>query len=418
MGHLSTAIESMTAPILLGYIVAGLLLQLAIGITIGVWRRHTDSSALGSVKFESPQASPAAWVGWREFSIVSREFEDESHTQCSFYLAPVDGAPLPPYEPGQFLTFSVQPAAAERPIIRCYSLSDRPVPGTYRITVKRNPGSAAKAQLPEGACSSYFHDELHEGDVVKVKAPSGHFCIDANSSIPVVLIAGGIGITPMMSMLQWSLAERPEHEIHLYYGLRDGSQHAFKRRLDELASANPRFHLNVVYSRPGVNDLQGRDYQYVGHMDVDLLRRTLPHGQHQFYVCGPSAMMESLVPELARWGVPQDNIHYEAFGPSSMRAASFESEKHHPSPTAPIEVKFRRSGRALAWDGHDESLLAFAERHGVAVESGCRSGSCGTCETKLVSGAVSYAHQPDHDVAVGHCLMCVAKPESTLVLEV
>ena len=80
-------------------------------------------------------------------------------------------------------------------------------------------------------------------------------------------------------------------------------------------------------------------------------------------------------------------------------------------------MRFRRSGRTLVWDGQDENLLDFAERHGVAVDSGCRSGGCGTCETKLVSGTVRYAREPDHDVAPGHCLLCVGRPESALVLE-
>lgn len=406
----------MTASVLLSFIVAGLLLQLATGIAISVWRRRTDGRVSRSMALESAQISTAAWAGWREFRIVRREFEDEAHTQCSFYLAPVDGSPLPPYEPGQFLTFSVQ-SAAECSVIRCYSLSDKPDPDRYRITVKRIPPLTARPEMPGGVCSNHFHDQLHEGDIVKVKAPSGRFCIDSNSDIPAVLIAGGIGITPMISMLQWSLAKKPERDIHLYYGLRDGSQHAFRRRLDELAGTHPRFHLNVAYSRPGPNDLQGRDYHCAGHVDADLIRRTLSHGRHQFYVCGPPAMMESLVPALVQWGVPLHDIHYEAFGPSSALAASSELENRHPTFAAPLDVQLRRSGRTLVWDGQDESLLAFAERHGVAVESGCRSGSCGTCETQLISGVVRYARQPDHEVAPGHCLLCVAKPESSLVLE-
>jgi ferredoxin len=85
--------------------------------------------------------------------------------------------------------------------------------------------------------------------------------------------------------------------------------------------------------------------------------------------------------------------------------------------TVPVEVTFRRSGRTLVWDGRDASLLDFAERHGVAVESGCRSGSCGSCETKLVTGAVRYAQRPDHDLAPGSCLLCVGTPGSALVIE-
>jgi len=152
-----------------------------------------------------------------------------------------------------------------------------------------------------------------------------------------------------------------------------------------------------------------------GHVDVELLRRTLPHGRHQFYVCGPPAMMQTLVPALAEWGVPVGDIHYEAFGPASVKLPG-AAEAAAPVATA-VEVRFQRSARTLNWEGRDASLLDFAERHGIEVESGCRSGSCGSCETRLLEGKVQYQHAPDHDPAPGHCLLCVGRPASPLVLE-
>jgi hypothetical protein len=126
-------------------------------------------------------------------------------------------------------------------------------------------------------------------------------------------------------------------------------------------------------------------------------------------------MLASLVPALDAWGVPEHDIHFEAFGPASVRRAG---------PAAPPAgvaaergVRFERSGRTLAWDGRDANLLDFAERHGVVVDSGCRSGGCGSCETRLLSGSVVYERRPDHDVASGHCLLCVAMPASAVVLE-
>ncbi len=160
-----------------------------------------------------------------------------------------------------------------------------------------------------------------------------------------------------------------------------------------------------------------RDYQHAGHVDLELLRRTLPHGRHQFYVCGPPPMMQSLVPALAEWGVAAQDIHHEAFGPASVRSTSDSADVPADSQGMALEIRFTRSGRTLAWDGRDANLLDFAERHGVAVDSGCRSGSCGSCETKLISGSVRYEHTPDHDLRAGHCLLCVGKPTSALVLE-
>ena len=413
----------MTAIELLSFISAALLLQLAAGIGWTVWRRRSAEVDVHSV---APAAKPvktdAAWAGWREFRVAQRAFEDAAQSHCSFYLQPVDGQPLPPFKPGQFLTFaldvtprSADAAATARVITRCYSLSDRPESAHYRVTIKRVPAPAEQPEFDPGLSSNHFHDRVQVGDALRVKAPAGHFFIDPDPTVPAVLIGGGIGITPMMSMLRWCVAQQPQRVVHLYYGLRNSGEHAFKKQLEELAASHPALRLNIVYSRPGESDHQGRDYQHQGHVDVELLRRTLPHGRHQFYVCGPPMMMQALVPALAAWGVPVADIHYEAFGPASVKLPG--APEVTASAVAAVEVRFQRSGRTLTWNGRDASLLDFAERHGVAVESGCRSGGCGSCETRLLEGTVQYEHAPDHDVAAGHCLLCVGRPSSPLVLE-
>ena len=417
----------MTALELLAFINFALLLQLAAGLGVAIWRRRGAHFVMsGSSDVVAPPVAPAAGPGWRDFRVVRREFEDPDRTQCSFYLEPVDGAPLTPFKPGQYLTFSFQVAASaaavqdtERTITRCYSLSDAPCPTGYRVTIKRMLPPAGRPELPPGASSSHFHDRVHEGDVLKVKAPSGHFFIDPDSAVPAVLIAGGIGITPMMSMLRWCLAEQPQRTVHLYYGLRHSGEHAFKQVLEQLAASHLNFHLNVVYSRAGPDDVVGRDYQHAGHVDVDLLRRSLPHGRHRFYVCGPPPMMASLVPALGVWGVHSHDVHFEAFGPASMppdQSTLAQPGAAGSRVAAPLDVRFHRAGRTVGWDGHDANLLDFAERHGVEVDSGCRSGSCGSCETQLLSGTVRYAQTPDYDIRPGHCLLCIGTPESDLVL--
>ena len=431
----------MTAALLLSYITAALLLQLVAGAAFALWRRPSTAGALAAARLNGGDASAAlpagAWSGWRDFRVVRRAFEDAAQRQCSFYLQPVDGAPLKPFQPGQYLTFTLKvpettvgaagvagstgvaggPAGA-RTITRCYSLSDRPDPTGYRITIKRMPPPATQPGLPPGVSSAHFHDRVHEGDVLQVKAPSGHFFIDEDANAPAVFIAGGIGITPMMSMLRWCAAEQPARLLSLYYGVRNRSDHAFKQVLEDLAAAHPAFELNVVYSSPGPDDVQGRDYQHAGHVDLALLRRTLPHGRHQFYVCGPPPMMHSLVPALREWGVQADDIHFEAFGPASERPTGPVSNEPAVATSASIAVRLNRSGRTLAWEGQDANLLDFAERHGLAVDSGCRSGSCGTCQTRLLSGVVTYAFKPDHDIPEGHCLLCVGRPQADLVLDV
>jgi ferredoxin-NADP reductase len=415
----------MTATQLLAYISVALLLQTVAGVAFAVWRRPGAAGApLAASAEDGVTAVQGAWSGWRDFRVVRRAFEDAAQSQCSFHLQAVDGAPLTPFQPGQYLTFSLKtpegvagtPGSAAT-ITRCYSLSDRPDTAGYRITIKRALAPAGRPELPPGLASSYFHDRVHEGDVLQVKAPSGRFFIDPDASVPAVFIAGGIGITPMMSMLRWCTEEQPGRLVHLYYGVRNSGDQAFKRVLEDLAAAHPAFKLNVVYGSPGANDALDRDYQHLGHVDLALLRRTLPHGRHQFYVCGPPPMMQSLVPALREWGVQADDIRFEAFGPASVRPTGPMTNEPAVAKSASIDVRFSRTGRTLAWDGQDANLLDFAERHGLAVDSGCRSGSCGTCLTRLLSGVVIYGDKPDHDIPKGQCLLCVGKPQSALVLD-
>ncbi len=415
-----------TAAVLLAYMSAAIVLQLAAGVAFSFFRRATGAVVSGGVNADARAApsSKAAWAGWRDFRVVRRQYEDAAESQCSFYLEPADGVPLPAFKPGQYLTFQLQPfglsekaPAQERTIVRCYSLSDAPVTAAYRVTIKRALAPPGRPEVPPGVSSTHFHDHVKVGDVLQLKAPAGNFYLDGDWQTPLALIAGGVGVTPMMSMLRSCLAMQPDREIYLYYGVRHSGEHAFKALLEALAVSNPHFHLHSVYSSPAANDVIGNDYQHAGYIDVALLRRTLPHGRHEFYVCGPPAMMESLVPAIIDWGVPASDVHFEAFGPATVRAELVSSMPSQVRPEVLLDVQFLRSGRTVVWNGADKTLLDFAERNGVVVDSGCRSGGCGSCETKLLSGSVAYANKPDYDITPGHCLLCVGTPQSALVLE-
>ncbi len=412
----------MTASLLLLVIGSTVLVQLAVvaGIAFSRYRRAM------AVRLTAVDPSPArevagAWRGLREFRVTRRTYEDSARTQCSFYLEPVDGVALTAYQPGQFLTFalSVADPTAELPdsrqtVTRCYSLSDRANPARFRITVKRTLAPADRPTLPAGVASTYLHDLVREGDVLRARAPSGHFVLDPDTSIPAILIGGGIGITPLMSMLSWSLAQEPQRAIHLFYGVRCRADHAFKADLEALATRHSSFHLHVVYGAPGTTDVEGRDYQHTGFVDVELLRRTLPEGHQKFYVCGPPAMMQTLVPALKGWRVAKEDLHFEAFGPATVPP---DLNARLPL-VAPLDIQLKRSERTLTWDGTDATLLDLAERYGVDIETGCRSGSCGSCETRLLAGTVHYAHPPDYELPPGYCLLCVGTPATALVLDV
>jgi ferredoxin-NADP reductase len=401
----------MTALALLGYLSAAFALQILLAAAFAIWRRQ-PASAPRLAQTASPDAE---WQGWREFRIIARRFEDAAETQCSFALAPVDGAALRPFKPGQFLTFSLAVAGTGSPAraVRCYSMSDTPDPARYRITVKRAIAPQGKPDLPAGLGSGWLHDHAPVGTILQVKAPSGQFVFATDANAPAVFVAGGIGITPILPMLKAALAEQPDQVVHLYYGVRNGQDHAFKAVLGQLAAAHPAFDLHVLYAAPGADDVQGQDYDRAGFISLDLLRQTLPHGRHAFYICGPDPMMKALIPALQSWGVAEADIHRESFGPQSAAPKAVTAPVAGPA----LAIGFRRSGRTLEWAGQDANLLDFAERQLIPVEAGCRSGSCGTCATQVISGQVRYAAKPDYDIAPGHCLLCVATPATALELD-
>lgn len=425
------------------YIMLGAFIQVAIAAFVVLVKRWRDlrfmQKRMAGLEVATPNEpilddlksafKSGPWKGTRAFRVAKRVIESPDAKICSFYLEPQDGGPLADFKPGQFLTFQLDiddqttsgPAQA---VTRCYSLSDAPNldqkgGGRYRVSIKRIDPPFDKPDAAPGVLSSYFHDHVDEGDVLKVRAPSGHFYLERGTS-PIVLIAGGIGITPMISMLNDSLVHDEGREVWLFYGVRNSKEQAMQEHLQSLDGRYPNFHLHVCYSRPLPGDELGRDYQHDGHVDVDLLRRTLNFQVYDFYICGPRQMMESLVPALDEWGVPDQHIHFEAFGPASIPRPN--RKKDEPSdegeePQGPISVTFAASGKTIAWDPACENLLEFAEQNGVDIASGCRAGGCGTCQTTIQSGEVSYNHSPDFDPEPGACLVCVSRPKHHVTLE-
>ncbi|WP_299197637.1 2Fe-2S iron-sulfur cluster-binding protein [uncultured Amphritea sp.] len=428
----------MTTGYLALIILAVILLQLAVGAMLIYFRRRSHYQQLDGQTERAEPSSPAAttaifaddtasepyhpaeaaWKGFREFIVQRRVPEDNQQSVCSFYLAPSDGQPLPAFKPGQFLTFKLAISDADtdqtKSVVRCYSLSDAPRSDYYRISVKRAQAPVGLPEIPAGLASSFLHDHICEGDKLQVRAPGGHFHLMEAEPLPIVLIGGGIGITPMLSMLNSLLENGTDREVWLYYGVGNGSDQIMKQHLQTLADKHHNFHLYTCYSAPLESDIEGIDYQHKGRVTLHLLRDTLKLMRYQFYVCGPKPMMESLVPGLEEWGVDSGDIYYESFGPASL----IKHEK--PQPTAsehPITVTFSRSGKSILWNATTDSLLEFAEANDIDVMSGCHAGSCGTCQTAVTSGEVDYTQQPDADVEPGHCLLCISTPSCDLTLD-
>ena len=359
-----------------------------------------------------PAAAPPAWPGYRPFEVCDkvRESDDVS----SFSLRPTDGAPLPTYRPGQYLTIRVGTPGNGAAAVRSYSLSDSPGNNRYRLTVKRI--AKGVADPAGGLVSNLLHTTVEIGDVIEAKAPAGLFTIDpAERHRPLVLIAGGIGITPILAMLNSIAEQGDERETWVFYGIRDPRDHLMRDHLEELAARHDHVHLHVAYSRPVHGNGNGiGPPHHTGRISIELLKKVLPASYYDYYVCGPAAMMQSLVDGLQAWGVPDDRIHTEAFGPAAISAAVDPSGKGE----CGAQVTFARSATTTTWSRCDAPLLELAEETGVSIPFGCRSGSCGTCATKVVSGDISYLHEPGAPLADGEILACVAVPASDLVLDV
>jgi ferredoxin-NADP reductase len=415
---------------LLLWIALGIGLQVALYLGIGFWRHWQEYQALQGrdqeLNLPPPQpvalveeAPALAWQGFRSFRVERKVFEDALQTVCSFHLAPEDGKPLPDFLPGQFLTFRFDVPVAQagtEQIVRCYSLSDAPRAHGYRISVKRVMPPVGSGFSP-GRSSAFLHDHVEVGSQLQVRAPGGHFHVDRGES-PLVLIGGGIGITPMLSMVNWCLAEQPGREIWLFYGVRNSREMIMKSHLEGLAAAHPNFRLQACFSDPLPEDVAVRDYQHRSRIDVNVLRMQLPLNAYHFYICGPAPMMEGLVGALEDWGVPDARIHFEAFGPGSVkRRTAASAASRETGDQAGIAVTFARSGRELLWQPARGTLLQFAEANGIAVNSGCRAGGCGSCQTTIQSGEVAYREAPDFDPEPGSCLLCVCTPKTNVTLE-
>jgi uncharacterized protein len=193
----------------------------------------------------------------------------------------------------------------------------------------------------------------------------------------------------------------------------------FKEHLQELQRACPNIHLQVFYDKPRPHDRQGFDFDHAGRLNTEVLRQVLPSLRMEYYVCGPSGMMQAISEGLRGAGVSAENIRTESFGPSSLsyRNALRMDENAREGLTKSLEVKFLRSGVTAQWTSADGTLLELAEKHGVNIDFGCRYGDCATCLTPLVRGEVAYLHPTGAEPEPGSCLPCSCRPETAVDLD-
>ncbi len=357
------------------------------------------------------------WSGFRKFR-VNRKVK-ESEDTCSVYLMPHDGKTLPRFQPGQYLTFSLHLPDREKPVIRCYSLSDSALlTNYYRVTIKRVKDSRDGEVSSSGLSSSFFHDVLSEGDILDVKAPSGRFFIDLSSHTPVVMIAGGIGITPMISMINTLCDMGSKREVWLFYGVRDNTEQIMLEHLTRLEADNENLHVSVNYSNSATNiDRADTKFRQDGKISVNSIMQVLPAIDCDYYLCGPAPLLGSITKGLRDYGIPEKDIHTETFGPASVKTASSSTKNGRMNPKNKIKINFSKSQKTLEWDNFAGSILEFADINQINIESGCRAGSCGTCITAIKTGEVSYLEKPDTPSEKSSCLTCIAVPKTNLTID-
>lgn len=345
---------------------------------------------------------------WRQLRVT--RIVDESSTIRSFYFEPADGAGMPRFEAGQHLPVRFCLAEGQPSLVRTYSLSSAPSDSFFRISVKR-----------DGLVSSHLHERVQVGDLIEARAPQGRFTVQADEYRPLVLLAAGVGVTPMLSMLREVIYQgeriRRTRPTWFIQSARSLAELGFRDELYELATrAKDKIRALRLLSQPETHARVGEDFEVAGRVDVELLKALLPLDDYDFYLCGPGPFTQALYDGLRELRIGDDRIHAETFGPSTLvrqRDQLTPAVEQVPAASSPVKVLFATSSKEARWEPGGGSLLELAESRGLNPDFSCRGGSCGTCRTKLISGQVHYLNLPAEMPAEGEVLICCAVPAQT-----
>lgn len=288
----------------------GFLAEILIGREIQIYRANREQTG--------------GWEGFRNFTIDRKEVESDNIT--SFYLKPADGGQVPAYMPGQYITVRVA-TPDDSTTMRNYSLSDKPGQGYFRISVKREDGPGA--QTPQGYVSNLLHSQKDVGDSVELGPPCGEFYLDISEQHerPLVLLAGGIGITPIFSMLLAASESMPNRRIILVYASINEKVQAFKQAIDELARRTPNLRVHYRYSEACAPSELPDENCSSGFVTAELIESLVPERDADYYFCGPKPFMIGIYQDLLSWGIPANQVHFEFFGPKQELESSSAAEQ-------------------------------------------------------------------------------------------
>jgi ferredoxin-NADP reductase len=353
------------------------------------------------------------WKGKLKVCAIFRETQSVK----TFRLRDPEGGSIPfTFLPGQFLTYSAQ--IDGKTVRRSYTIASSAAQTAYvETTIKREDG---------GVFSDYMHDKIKEGDLLDVMAPSGAFTFSGKEADSVVLIGGGVGITPLMAAIRYLFDIAWPGQVHLVYGAQTTEQFIFRDELEYLQRRMNNLHVAATMARAAGTSWMGSE----GQITADFLTRAVPDlARRRVHLCGPPGMMQAIKKTLGELGVPSEQIKTEAFGPAlgavpppgRTVTESTKSENGGAAAIGPAtaSVRFARSGKVAPLPP-DKSVLEVAESVGVPIDYSCRAGICGICKTHLLEGSVTMEVQDaltEEDRAKGMILACQAKSIGNLVVE-
>ncbi len=256
--------------------------------------------------YEDQQNAEGGWNGFKKLEVFNRETESE--VISSFYLKTTDGSPLPPFKPGQYLTVRV-PDGEGSTTMRNYSLSGSNESDFYRISVKRE--DARDSATPKGYVSNYLHHNVKVGDLLEIGPPCGDFFLQEHSKDqPLLFISGGVGLTPLLSMLHSS----KEHNATFIHCAINGKLHALRHEVESIVEGRDNLTTHFKYSDPSPEDILEHHYHSKGYISAEFLADYVTP-ETAVYFCGPKIMMISIYQALKSMNHPKELTHFEFFGP-------------------------------------------------------------------------------------------------------
>ncbi len=343
----------------------------------------------------------------REMKVIARKDMSEQH--FSVCLKAVDKRPLNKFQAGQYLTLLAKTGLnQERVVQRCYSLASwQDTPDTYELGIQRET---------HGEMSNWLHENLWPGNIIQTKAPKGRFVLDVNNTQHGVLVAGGIGITPLRAMMKQFIAYKKKgigtlKSLHLFYSAKSEENMCYLDEFLDLAEQCADFYFYPVFSQTLMNPSLNTPMK-IGRLSASYVIQSLQKNNHtylmasgcQYYMCGPDLMMDQMTSGLIQQGVDKECIHFERFGGAIDSADDNEYS---------VKIGSREN---IVFHKQANLLTAF-EQQGVNIESECRSGECGLCKITLLSGDITQRIKPEKPLGAGQYLACCSVPSSDLQIE-